>query len=77
VRPEDPNVDRDEIQGLVRQIQNETARGAAANAVKVERWLGQLKQVAPDICKLATAALVNPVAEASQTVVAAARRLTR
>lgn len=61
-RPPDGNVDKDEIQDKVGKIETETAKGTQANVTKVERWLADLKMIAPDIFDLTAAALINPIA---------------
>lgn len=48
-RPEDPNVDKEEIQEQVNQIKEEAAKGEKANANKLERWTRNLYSMAPDI----------------------------
>ncbi len=60
-RPEDPNIDRPEIAQKVQQIQAEAAKDEEqANPSKIERWLGDLANMAPDILDLAVNALINP-----------------
>lgn len=48
-RPEDPHVDKEEIQEQVNQIKAEAAKGEKANANKLERWTRNLYSMAPDI----------------------------
>ncbi len=61
-RPEDPDVDREELASTVEKIQTEAARGEEANPNKVERWLKFLAGMAPDIFEVAVATLTNPAA---------------
>jgi hypothetical protein len=48
-RPHDSAVDKEELAGRVERIQREVAKGDDANQTKVERWLGELSDAAPDI----------------------------
>jgi hypothetical protein len=61
-RPEDPDVDKDELVDKVKRIEKEAGKGEEANANKVERWLRFLGSMAPDILKVTAAALANPLA---------------
>ena len=61
-RPEDPDVDKEEVADTVQKIEQEAAKGEQANVKKVERWLGFLANMAPDILKVTAATLANPVA---------------
>jgi hypothetical protein len=61
VRQDDPNVDKKEITEIVNRIESETQRNEQANPTKIERWLGTLSQMAPDIFDVVIATLVNPV----------------
>lgn len=74
-RPPDPNIDAEEIRETVDRVREEVARGEAANAVKVERWLKQLVDLTPDVAALALRWLVNPATEAEAGIVAVAQRL--
>jgi hypothetical protein len=60
-RPEDPNVDRQEIQEQVKQIKVEAAQGEKANLNKLERWIQNLSRMAPDIVDVMAASLVGPI----------------
>lgn len=73
--PEDPNVEKSEIKTQVKQIETEAAKGADANAVKVERWLKGLKEIAPDILNVTAAALLNPAAGVAQGIALVARKV--
>ncbi|MFC1878752.1 hypothetical protein ACFLZW_02450 [Chloroflexota bacterium] len=61
-RREDPDIEKDEIIQTVKIIEEETAKGEAANPNKIERWLKTLGMMAPDILKVIAATLANPVA---------------
>jgi serine/threonine protein kinase len=50
-RPEDPNVDKEELLATVRQIQAEIAKGHEVNDTKIKRWLNYLAGMAPDVSK--------------------------
>jgi hypothetical protein len=60
-RPEDPDVDKEELTETVQKIEQETAKGEEANPNKVERWLRFLGEMAPDILDVTVACLTNPV----------------
>jgi hypothetical protein len=53
-RPEDPNVDKEEIRDQVNQIKAEAAKGEQANPNKLERWTRNLYGMAPDIANVIT-----------------------
>ena len=74
-RPPDPNVDKEEIRDTVGKVKEEVGKGDAANAAKVERWLRQLIELAPDVAGVVLKGLANPVAGVAAAVVAVARRL--
>ena len=61
-RPEDPDVDHEEIAGEVKRIEQEVAKAEAANPNKVKRWLANLAEMAPDILEVTVASLTNPAA---------------
>jgi hypothetical protein len=61
-RPQDPNVDKEEIASEVKKIEDEAAKGEQANPSKIERWLGNLAHMAPDIWDVTVATLSNPAA---------------
>ena len=60
-RPEDANVDKEEIQTQVSQIKTEAAKGEVANQNKLERWIQNLYKMAPDIFEVMVASLGGPV----------------
>lgn len=59
-RPPDPNVDPAELKDLVRRIEAEARKGEQANPVPLERWLGNLGDLAADIFAATTSTLTNP-----------------
>jgi hypothetical protein len=61
-RPEDPDVDKDELTETVQKIQAEATKGEVANPNKVERWLRNLVQMGPDIFEVVFATLTSPAA---------------
>jgi len=67
-RPVDADLDKAEITGMVEKIQAEAAKGEQANPTKVERWLSNLAEMAPDIFDVAVATLQNPVAGIAMVV---------
>ena len=60
-RDADPDVDKDEIEGLVQKTKAEAAKGEGANEVKIRRWLDMLLRVAPDIFDVAVQAWSDPL----------------
>lgn len=60
-RPEDPDVDKQEIQEQVKQIKTEAAQGEKANQNKLERWIRNLFSMAPDIVDVMAASLGGPI----------------
>jgi hypothetical protein len=60
-RPEDPNVEKQEIQQQVSQIKGEAAQGEKANQNKLERWIRNLAGMAPDIVDVMAASLGGPL----------------
>jgi hypothetical protein len=61
-RPEDPDVDKEDLTELVQKVQREAAKGEEANPTKVERWLKFLGEMAPDILEVTAACLTHPAA---------------
>lgn len=64
-RPQDPDVDQEEIVAQVQQIEAETAVPGQPNESKLERWLRNLARMAPDIVDVMAASLAGPVAGAA------------
>ena len=60
-RPDDPNIDKEEISGTVERIEQEVKKGDQANDSKLNRWMESLNQMAPDIVDVILASLGGPV----------------
>jgi hypothetical protein len=60
-RPEDPNVDKQEIRDQVKRIKTEVAQGEKASPNKLERWMRNLAGMAPDIVDVMAASLGGPL----------------
>ena len=58
-RPEDPNVDRDEIARTVKDVESETSK-QEPNTVKIDRWLKRLGDLAPDLLPVVVSTLLDP-----------------
>ena len=67
-RPQDPDVDKSELEETVERIESEVAKGEKANPTKVARWLGILAGMAEDIFQVVVAALSHPIAGVSKAV---------
>ena len=74
-RPEDPNVDKQEIRDQVNQIKAEAAQGEQANANKLERWIQNLFRMAPDIVDVIAASLGGPVSGVTTVIQKIAARV--
>lgn len=61
-RPDDPNLDKQELKDTVDKIAQEANKGDAANQGKLERWVKYLGDIAPDVLEVAATTLLNPVA---------------
>lgn len=59
-RPENRDVDKDELKETVNKIQEEAKKGEQANPNKIERWLKSLLGMADDIFQVTAATLTNP-----------------
>ncbi len=59
-RPDDPDVEKEEIKSTVNKIEAESKKGEAANETKLERWLAYLNEIAPDIADVFLASLGGP-----------------
>jgi uncharacterized protein associated with vWA-MoxR-VMAP ternary system len=60
-RPQDPNVDKEEIAQTLQKLEEETAKGEQANQTKMDRWMANLNKMAPDIVDVILASLGGPV----------------
>jgi hypothetical protein len=76
-RPDDPNVDKQELQETVKKVEEEAAKGENANPTKVNRWLKLLADVAPDIVGGVVSILTSPASAVSGAVQAAAKMFVR
>jgi hypothetical protein len=65
---QDPDTDADLLQGTVKQIEDEAAKGAAADPDKVRKWLHTLGGLAPDVLEVVVNALTNPGAAVASAV---------
>jgi hypothetical protein len=61
-RPEDPDVDKDEIKEAVERVQQEASAGDQTNQSKLGRLLKTLAGMAPDIFDVVVATLASPTA---------------
>lgn len=68
IRPQDPDVDKEELADTVKKIELEAAKGENANPRKVERWLLFLADMAPDIMEVAAATLADPIAGVASVI---------
>lgn len=64
-RPPDPNVDKKEIVEQVQKIETEATTEAQPNENKLERWIRNLANMAPDILDVMVASMAGPVAGAT------------
>jgi hypothetical protein len=64
-RPDDANVDKDEVKEKVTRIQEEVQKQDGVSEPKLQRWLGDLAGMAPDIFDVTVAALGGPLAAGS------------
>jgi hypothetical protein len=74
-RPDNPDVDKEELQGTVQWIQAEAGKGEEANPGKVRRWLKALADAAPDILEVTVSSLMNPVAGVAAAIRSVAERV--
>jgi hypothetical protein len=73
-RPEDPDVDKEELTETVQKIETEAAKGEQANPRKVERWLRFLVGMADDVAQVTAACLVHPAAGVAAVIRMVAQR---
>ncbi|MCP5096606.1 MAG: hypothetical protein GY943_13720 [Chloroflexi bacterium] len=64
-RDEDPNVDKAEIINEVKKIEVEATTEAKPNENKLERWIRNLANMAPDIVEVMVASMAGPVTGAT------------
>jgi hypothetical protein len=67
-RPDDPQVDKDEMKDTVKRLQAEAQKGDAANPDKVRRLLTNLAAMADDIFQVTVATLANPVSGIAKVI---------
>lgn len=60
-RPDDPNIDKEELSETVQKIEQEIKKGDQANDSKLKRWMESLNKMAPDIVDVILASLGGPV----------------
>jgi hypothetical protein len=60
-RPDDPDLDKQELSTTVGKIEEELGKGEQANPSKIQRWLKFLAMMAPDILEVVLAALTGPI----------------
>jgi uncharacterized protein associated with vWA-MoxR-VMAP ternary system len=60
-RPDDPNIDKEEIGETIQRIEQEVKKGDQANDSKLKRWMESLNKMAPDIVDVILASLGGPV----------------
>ena len=56
----DPNVDKQEITQTIQKIEDEVNKSEDANTSKLQRWLQNLEEMAPDIFSVVIATLSSP-----------------
>ncbi len=66
--PEDPDVLPEELIQEVQYIEQEVAQGEAVNEKKINRWLRNLADMAPDIFDVTVATLINPVVGIAEVI---------
>ncbi len=76
-RPANPDVDIAEILQTVEHIRDEAALGQSANPNKIERWLGNLAAIAPDIRDAVVRALQSSMGSISEAVRQVVARATK
>jgi hypothetical protein len=64
----DPDSDADLLQSTAQHIEQEAAKGEAADAGKVRKWLNTLAKLAPDVLEVTVNALTNPGAAVASAV---------
>lgn len=74
-RPDDPDVDKEELTDTIQKVEAEAGKGEQANPKKIERWLSGLADVAPDVLDIAIASLTSPLAGASIAVQKVTQRI--
>lgn len=73
-RPEDPNVDKDEVARTVKDVESETSK-QEPNTVKIERWLKRLGGLAPDLLPVVVSTLLDPSLGVATAVCTVAKKV--
>lgn len=73
----DPDADAGLLQGTVKNIEDEAAKGQAADEGSIRKWLHTLAGLAPDVLEVVVNALTNPGAAVASGVKLAAHALGR
>jgi hypothetical protein len=68
MRPEDLQVEKDEITQTIQKIEQETTKGEQANPRKLKHWLKTLVSMAPDIAEVVIATISSPITGISTAV---------
>jgi len=67
-RPDDPNVDKEDVKYKVGRIEQEVQKQDSASEPKLQGWLGELAGMAPDIFDVTVASLAGPTAAVSMII---------
>src|SRR6266511_3933819 len=59
-RPEDQEIDKDELKDILERIEQEIKKGDSAKPAKLERWLGYLSRMTPDIFDVTATLILEP-----------------
>ncbi len=65
--------EKDELKDLIRKIETEVKKGDEADTKKIDRWLGNLKDISTDALAATVKALTNPAAGVPDTIKAVAQ----
>ncbi len=68
------DADKDDLKDLILKIEGEAKKGEAANIGRIERWLGNLNDISPEILKAVVKALTNVAAGVAEPIQQAARK---
>jgi hypothetical protein len=67
-RSEDPDLDREELIGIIQRIEAEVVKTNRANPNKIKRWLQTLASISPDIFGAVVVCLKSPIVSTDATV---------
>lgn len=76
-RREDPDIDRVELLQIVHALEDEVAKGDAANPTKLARWLRSLAAISRDVFDVVLATLTAPVSGVATAIRKIAERVQR